>query len=58
MQLLVSTTEAFAWIKILDNILLIANASKMEASTRGEWRFVICRCLLLALQGATRRECM
>ncbi|KAJ7670238.1 ribosome 60S biogenesis N-terminal-domain-containing protein [Mycena rosella] len=54
MQLLVSTTEAIAWIRILENILLIVDAQKMESSTGGEWRFVICRCLSLILQGMTR----
>ncbi|KAJ6512246.1 ribosome 60S biogenesis N-terminal-domain-containing protein [Mycena vitilis] len=54
MQLLVSTAEAIAWVKILGNILLIADARKMETSTAGEWRFVICRCLSLILQGADR----
>ncbi|KAJ7675860.1 ribosome 60S biogenesis N-terminal-domain-containing protein [Mycena polygramma] len=54
MQLLVSTAEAIAWVKILENILLIADARKMESSTAGEWRFVICRCLSLILQGANR----
>ncbi|KAJ6584939.1 ribosome 60S biogenesis N-terminal-domain-containing protein [Mycena capillaripes] len=54
MQLLVSTTEAVAWIKILENILLIVDTRKMEASTGGEWRSVICRCLSLILQGLAR----
>ncbi|KAJ6559224.1 ribosome 60S biogenesis N-terminal-domain-containing protein [Mycena vulgaris] len=54
MQLLVSTAEAIAWIKILENILLVADTQKMESSTRGEWRFVICRCLSLILQGMRR----
>ncbi|KAJ7175823.1 ribosome 60S biogenesis N-terminal-domain-containing protein [Mycena filopes] len=51
MQLLISTAEAIAWIKILENILLIVDAQKLESSTAGEWRFVICRCLSLVLQG-------
>ncbi|KAJ7459833.1 ribosome 60S biogenesis N-terminal-domain-containing protein [Mycena latifolia] len=54
MQLLISTAEAIAWIKILENILLVVDAQKMEISTGGEWRFVICRCLSLLLQGMTR----
>ncbi|KAJ7044085.1 ribosome 60S biogenesis N-terminal-domain-containing protein [Mycena alexandri] len=54
MQVLISTTEAIAWIKILENILLILDAQKLESSTAGEWRFVICRCLSLILRGMTR----
>ncbi|KAF8208911.1 ribosome 60S biogenesis N-terminal-domain-containing protein [Mycena galopus ATCC 62051] len=54
MQLLVSTTEAVAWIKILENILIVVDAQKMESSTAGEWRFVICRCLSLILHGMIR----
>ncbi|KAJ7505347.1 ribosome 60S biogenesis N-terminal-domain-containing protein [Mycena galericulata] len=56
MQLLISTAEAVAWIKILENILLIVEAPKMESSTGGEWRFVICRCLSLILQSALKPE--
>ncbi|KAJ7780624.1 ribosome 60S biogenesis N-terminal-domain-containing protein [Mycena maculata] len=54
MQLLISTAEAVAWIKILENILLIVEAEKMESSTGGEWRFVICRCLSLILRDLAR----
>ncbi|KAJ7863151.1 ribosome 60S biogenesis N-terminal-domain-containing protein [Mycena olivaceomarginata] len=54
MQLLLSTTEAVAWVKILENILIVVDAQKMESSTGGEWRFVICRCLSLILQGMHR----
>ncbi|KAF7346277.1 hypothetical protein MSAN_01854900 [Mycena sanguinolenta] len=50
MQLIVSTAEAVAWIKILENILIVVDAQKMESSTGGEWRFVICRSLSLVLQ--------
>lgn len=58
MQLLLSTTEAVAWVKILENILIVVDAQKMESSTGGEWRFVICRCLSLILQGMHRScEC-
>ncbi|KAJ7250903.1 ribosome 60S biogenesis N-terminal-domain-containing protein [Mycena haematopus] len=54
MQLLVSTAEAIAWIKILENILVVVDAQKMESSTAGEWRFVICRCLSFVLQSTSR----
>ncbi|KAJ7109702.1 ribosome 60S biogenesis N-terminal-domain-containing protein [Mycena crocata] len=54
MQLLISTTEAIAWIKILENILLIVDSERMESSTGGEWRFVICRCFSLILQGISK----
>ncbi|KAJ6508841.1 ribosome 60S biogenesis N-terminal-domain-containing protein [Mycena sanguinolenta] len=54
MQLTASTAEAVAWIKILENILIVVDAQKMESSTAGEWRFVICRCLYLILHGTSR----
>ncbi|KAJ7069818.1 ribosome 60S biogenesis N-terminal-domain-containing protein [Mycena amicta] len=54
MQLLVSTTGAVSWIKILENILLIVDPLKLESSTGGEWRSVICRCLLLVVDGASQ----
>ncbi|KAF7288582.1 hypothetical protein HMN09_01387300 [Mycena chlorophos] len=53
-QLLASTTEGVAWIKILENIMLIVDAEKLENATGGEWRSVICRCLSLVVRGAAR----
>ncbi|KAJ7644108.1 ribosome 60S biogenesis N-terminal-domain-containing protein [Roridomyces roridus] len=53
MQLVISRAEAVAWIKILENVLLVVDASKMESSTGGEWRFVICRCLSLIMKDMT-----
>ncbi|KAF7314245.1 hypothetical protein MKEN_00897000 [Mycena kentingensis (nom. inval.)] len=56
MQLVASSTEtALSWIKILENILLVADASKLESSTGAEWRSIICRCLLLVVTGATAK---
>jgi len=47
MQLLHSSSrsEGVEWIKILENILVIVDHNKVEASTNGEWRVMICRCL-------------
>lgn len=44
-----SRAEGIEWIKILENILLIVDAAKVEASTNGEWRTIICRCLMSLL---------
>ena len=44
-QLLHSTTGSVAWIRILENILIVVDSNKMEASTNGEWRSAIGRCL-------------
>ncbi|KJA21610.1 hypothetical protein HYPSUDRAFT_87850 [Hypholoma sublateritium FD-334 SS-4] len=44
-----SRTEGVEWIKILENILVIVDAAKVEASTNGEWRTIICRCLMSLL---------
>ncbi len=45
-----SRAEGVEWIKILENILLIVDAAKVEASTNGEWRTIICRCLISLLE--------
>ncbi|KIM48447.1 hypothetical protein M413DRAFT_16355 [Hebeloma cylindrosporum] len=47
MQLLHSNSksEGVEWIKILENILVIVDQSKVEASTSGDWRMIICRCI-------------
>ncbi|TBU65164.1 ribosome 60S biogenesis N-terminal-domain-containing protein [Dichomitus squalens] len=37
--------EAIAWARILENILAVVDAGKMEAATNGEWRAVLGRCL-------------
>ncbi|KAF7299108.1 hypothetical protein MIND_00859100 [Mycena indigotica] len=54
MQLSVSGSEAVSWLSVLDNILVIVDAQKLESSTGGEWRATICRCLLLAVQAASQ----
>ncbi|KDR74243.1 hypothetical protein GALMADRAFT_250000 [Galerina marginata CBS 339.88] len=38
-------TEGVEWIKILENITVVVDLTKIEASTSGEWRVIICRCL-------------
>ena len=44
-QLLHSTTGSVAWIRILENILIVVDSNKIESSTNGEWRSAIGRCL-------------
>ncbi|KAJ3506576.1 hypothetical protein NLJ89_g6794 [Agrocybe chaxingu] len=44
-----ANAEGLAWIKILENILVVVDSDKIEAATNGEWRTVICRCLLFLL---------
>ncbi|KAG5724436.1 Laccase-2 [Termitomyces sp. T112] len=49
-QLMTSSgVEGVEWVKILDNIMTIVDPGKLELSTGGEWRAVICRCLLILL---------
>ncbi|KAJ3857360.1 hypothetical protein EV368DRAFT_30415 [Lentinula lateritia] len=48
MQLLTpQEDEGLAWLKILENILVISRSEKLEASTAGEWRACLARCLIL-----------
>ncbi|KAJ3866171.1 ribosome 60S biogenesis N-terminal-domain-containing protein [Lentinula novae-zelandiae] len=50
MQLLTpQEDEGLAWLKILENILVISRSEKLEASTAGEWRACLARCLILLL---------
>jgi nucleolar pre-ribosomal-associated protein 1 len=42
-------TDGTAWVKILDNIMTIVDPHKVDVSTNGEWRSVICRCLSVLL---------
>ncbi|EEB92374.1 hypothetical protein MPER_09126 [Moniliophthora perniciosa FA553] len=42
-------SEHVAWIKILENIIVVAEKQKMEAVTQGEWRACIGRCLIAIL---------
>lgn len=37
--------EAVAWVRILENILAVVQASKIESATDGEWRSTIARSL-------------
>jgi hypothetical protein len=59
MQLLHSNSkfEGVEWIKILENILVIVDHNKVEASTNGEWRVIICRCLSYLLDETKFSEC-
>lgn len=49
-QLPQSTEDSLAWLKILENILVTANTSKLERATNGQWRDTLCRCLSLILE--------
>ncbi|KAF9068316.1 ribosome 60S biogenesis N-terminal-domain-containing protein [Rhodocollybia butyracea] len=51
MQLIVTLVEdeGPAWLKVLENILIVADSVKLEVSTGGEWRACIARCLLLLI---------
>ena len=42
--------EAIAWIKILENVVVIADVSKLQRSTNGEWFAIICRSLVCILR--------
>lgn len=39
--------EGIAWVKVLENIITVVDPLKLEASTNGEWRDALCRCLTL-----------
>ncbi|KAF9233345.1 ribosome 60S biogenesis N-terminal-domain-containing protein [Melanogaster broomeanus] len=43
-------TESIAWLRILENIVFLADASKLERAIGGEWCAIICRCLSSLLQ--------
>jgi nucleolar pre-ribosomal-associated protein 1 len=47
--------DGIAWVKILRNIIVVVDAAKVETSTNGQWRAVLCRCLTLLL--ATCEPC-
>jgi nucleolar pre-ribosomal-associated protein 1 len=47
------TAEGVEWIKILENIIVIVDHNKIEAGTNGEWRKIICKCLILLLDDKT-----
>jgi len=59
MQLLHSNSksEGVEWIRILENIIVIVDHNKVEASTNGEWRVIICRCLSYLLDETKFSEC-
>ncbi|KAK7040796.1 hypothetical protein VNI00_009702 [Paramarasmius palmivorus] len=41
--------ECLAWIKVIENILVVADKQKMETITQGEWRTCMGRCLMAIL---------
>jgi nucleolar pre-ribosomal-associated protein 1 len=46
----VKVSENVEWVKILDNIMAIVDANKVEAATEGGWRSTICRCLCILME--------
>ncbi|KIK54460.1 hypothetical protein GYMLUDRAFT_1022449 [Collybiopsis luxurians FD-317 M1] len=52
MQLLMPhEDEGLAWLKVLENLIVVTDNAKMELSTGGEWRASIVRCLILLIDG-------
>ncbi|CAK5281477.1 unnamed protein product [Mycena citricolor] len=49
-QLLQGIAEVLAWTRILENILVVVDAAKLESATAGEWRSVVSRCLAILLK--------
>jgi len=48
MQLRSATSnEAIAWVKVLENIIIVVDPMKLEGFTRGGWRSALWRCLFL-----------
>jgi nucleolar pre-ribosomal-associated protein 1 len=45
--------ESIAWVKILENVIVTANADKIEKATRGEFHACLTRCLCLLLRPVT-----
>ncbi|KAH9931396.1 ribosome 60S biogenesis N-terminal-domain-containing protein [Amylocystis lapponica] len=54
----VRSDEGVAWIKILENVVAVPNAAKMEAATNGEWRFALSRCLFSLVASSSCSENM
>lgn len=54
--MMAKVVEGVEWIKILENIMTIVSPEKLESSTNGEWRAVICRCLSMLLDNS--KTCM
>jgi len=42
--------EGVAWLKIMENIMMVSSVERLELVTNGEWRAAVCRCVLLILQ--------
>jgi len=43
--------ESMAWLRILENVVVVADASKLSRATGDQWCSTICRCLSSLLQG-------
>ena len=48
--------ESMAWLRILENVLVVADASKLRHATGDQWCMTLCRCLssLLGSKGTVR----
>jgi len=42
--------ETIAWLRILENIVVMANVSNLERATGGEWFATLCRSLVCILR--------
>lgn len=42
--------EAPTWLRVMDNILRVVDGEKVETATRGVWRDMIGRCLLVLVK--------
>ncbi|KAF9531008.1 ribosome 60S biogenesis N-terminal-domain-containing protein [Crepidotus variabilis] len=47
-------SEGLEWVRILENILVVADIDKVEAATKGEWKSSICRCLSRLLENQSQ----
>ena len=50
----IRASEAIAWIKIIRNVIAVMDISRLEAATAGEWRSIMCRCLLRLLRSGSK----
>lgn len=48
----VKIDEKVAWVKIIENILVVANPSQLDRGTKGEWQRSLLRCLTSLLHEA------
>lgn len=46
----IRSDESLLWLNIVENILMVADVSRLESATGGQWRATIARCLKLLIQ--------